>query len=410
MIAVSGVWYLAGRGLGSGARMIAFPARLEEATVLAALARADIDDAIGSSSALVPLSNFSRILAVTFQNATGRVLPGDPRQTPFLEELSLRFSVPGPDDTPWTVIYLTAPSRTRDVVIARVLTGLSPDWAWDVTGRAVRAVGGSGYLWIIVLPLLWALWLIIHNPRRDRLQRLLLVVSSIPLLLGARPGGSLLFIVLTAALTLAIRYVLSGAASRLAFFLWPYVIATIVVLAYEPASVPFFVVSIAFSIGAAYLSPRLERLADRKRLHATPAFRNLTMNGVHQYARRINRVLVLPVVIMSIIMILAPARRDPEIADAPLFMIEHSAAREHHDANALFEEHLAFQQALTYGRLGDFTLENTSYTPVYRYKEEEGRMMRAEETADAISDWSASAFKAAIKVLSVEGPDSITRL
>jgi hypothetical protein len=98
---------------------------------------------------------------------------------------------------------------------------------------------------------------------------------------------------------------------------------------------------------------------------------------------------------------------DSALADAPRFRIERAAAREHVAANALFEEHSAFQRAITYGRLGDFSLENTSYTPVYRYREEAGRMMRFDDAEDPPGDWSVATFKAAIKVLSDEGPGSI---
>jgi len=401
LIAVTGFSCLTGRGTSSSARMIAFPADIQESSVLAALALVDIDDVVGSSSALVPLSNFSRIIAVTFQNARQRVLPGDPRSTPFLDELKLRFSVPGPDDAPWTVIYIPGPSRSRDEATARVLTSLSPEWAWDDTGST------AGSRWFMLPSLLWALWLVARNPRRDRFQRVLWVISFSPMLLGANTGGLLLYIVLTAASTVASRYMLSGSALRLPSMLWPYIIVTIALLMYEPESLWRIAVSIVLSVSATYLKPRLERFASRKRLHVTPAFRTITMSGVHDYARRIIRVQAVPVVVIIIMTIVVPARVGSELEDAPPFRIKRNVVRVHHDVDTLFEEHLAFQRAITYGRLGDFSLENTSYAPAYRYKEEDGRMVRTDDSGESPGDWPPATFKVAIRVLSDDAPGSI---
>lgn len=381
--------------------MIAFPAEVQESSVLAALARVNIDDAIGASSALVPLSNFSRIIAVTYQNASQRALPGDPRRTPFLDELGRRFSVSGPDDAPWTVIYLPGPSRNRDESAARALTGLSPDWAWDEAGRA-----GSSR-WFLLPPLLWAVWLVFRNPRRERFQRVAWVLSFLPLLIGARPGGSLLFMALTAGGTLATRYAHSGVVTRLPFMVFPLVGAVIVALMYEPASLPFFIVSIALAGISAYLRPMFERLVNRKRMHGPPEFSNLTIQAVQDFTRRIARVLAIPVSLTMLITAFAPASEAAALADAPRFRIERASMREREAGHTLYEDHLAFQRAITYGRLGDFSLEDTSYVPAYRYREEDGRMRRTDDAADSMSDWPASTFKAAVKVLSYDGPGAI---
>jgi len=369
--------------------------------VLAALALVNIDDAVGASSALMPLSNFSRIVAVTFQNATQRVLPGDPRRTPFFDELKLRFSVPGPDNTTWTVVYLPEPSRARDEAAARALTSLSPSWAWDGS----ESPGGSR--WLLLPPFVWAVWLIVSNPRRDRLRRALWVVSLMPLLLCSSSGATMLFIVLSASLAVVSQYIVSGAASRLPFVLWPHAITSIAFLIFEPDSIPYLVVSIALATVAAYLRPRIERITSRRRLHALPSFRNLTMNGVHQYTREINRALLLPIASIVVLVVFLPSRAGSGIADEPRFRIERAAPREHYSAGALFEEHLAYQRAITYGRLGDFSLEDSSYIPVYRYREEDGRMRRTEDSGDPVSDWPSATFKAAIMVLSDRRPVSI---
>jgi len=93
--------------------------------------------------------------------------------------------------------------------------------------------------------------------------------------------------------------------------------------------------------------------------------------------------------------------------DAPRFIIDRAVSQERQAASDLFEEHLAFQRAITYGRLGDFSLENTTYTPAYRYKEEEGRMVRSGDSGNSPGELPIAAFKAAMKVLSDEGPGSI---
>jgi len=400
-IAVVGTLYLADRGVVSGTRMIAFPGEVPESTVLAALAHADVDDAASTSTVLVPLSDFSRIITVPLQNADKRALQGDPRRTPFLDELTLRFSVKGPDDIDWNVLYLPGSSRTRDEAVARELAALGQNWAWD----AAEPAGSSR--WLVLPSLAWAVWLITGNPRRDRLRRVLWVVSCLPLLLAPDPGASVLFVVCTAGLVVASRYVLSGATSRLAYILWPHMIACVALLALKPGFIPFFGASIVLAGTAAYLRPRLERLAIRRWLHARPEFRNLTMSGIHEYASRITRGVLIPVAVTVIMTMVLPSRTGSEIEGAPRFRIERAAGQGHQSADSLFEEHLAFQRAITYGRIGDFSLENTTYVPVYRYREDGGRMQRFEDPGDSPNDWPAATFKAAIMVLSIEGPASI---
>lgn len=381
--------------------MIAFPADLQESSVLSALDLVHIDDVVGATSVRVPISNFSQIVAVSFQNAMQRVLPDDPRRTPFMDQLQLRFSMRGPDETPWTVMYIPEPSRTRDAVTARVLTGLSNDWAWDGT----ESTGSSR--WLLLPSLIWSIWLVTRNSRSERLERLLWVIACLPMLYGAGPGSSILFIVLTGAGTLASRFVHSGGGSRLPFMLWPYSLATIALLLYEPDSLLKMAVSIVLALVTARLKPRIEQLARRRRLHMPPEFRNLTMIGVQGYARRLNQVVLVTVAVIITMTALVPAREGVPVAYAPRFTIERSVGREHPSPNALYEEHIGFQRAITYGRLGDFSLGNTSYDLAYRYREEGGRMMRMTDTQETMSDWPASSFRAAMKVLLEDKPGLI---
>jgi len=409
LAAAAGLIGLERRDARSGFRIVSFPGSVDEASVLGALAGVGVDDAVASSTALVPLSDFVRVSAVPFRDANLRAPPGDPRRTPLLDELERRFSVTGPDGEPWRVIYLPNPSRARDEAAATALSGLGTPWAWDLS----PARGGT-FLWLPASA--WAIWLVARKPRRGRLGRAILSLSWLPLLPGTTLTRGLLFIALEAATMTADRAI--GAPSdtprearaarlRAARLLWPYAVAVAALVAIDPASLAYVAASILLLCGLAYLRPRILRAIRRRSTHEPPAFRSLTEAGALSNARGIARVLPLPVAALFAVYAFMPAAGAGNAPESDAFLVERGQRRSGDYAESLIARQLDYQYAITFGRIGDVAWGDGSYAPVYRYREEDGRMRLTEAPGEDRTEWPRGTFDGAKAALAFPGPVSI---
>lgn len=399
LAAAAGLVGLGRRDAGGGVRIVSFPAALDEASVVAALSAVGIDDAVGSTTALVPLSDFVRVSAVPFQGANLRAPPGDPRRTPLLDELERRFSVPGPDGEPWRVLYLPKPSRARDEAAAKAFSGLGTPWAWDLQpGEG----GGKAFLWLPASA--WAIWLVVRKPRRGsrrgRLGRAILALSWLPLLPGATPARALLFIALEAATMTADR-------AFKARLLWPYAVAVAALAAMEPVSLAYLAASIPLLGGLIYLRPRILRRIARRSLHEPPAFKSLTEAGSRANAREILRALPLAVAALLVVYALIPAGSRENAPVGAAYFLERGQGRRGDEAESLLSRQLDYQYAITFGRVGDVTWGDDSYDPVYRYREEDGRMRLADAPGDDRIDWPRGTFEGAKAALAFPEPVSV---
>ncbi|PKL23020.1 MAG: hypothetical protein CVV47_17005 [Spirochaetae bacterium HGW-Spirochaetae-3] len=408
VVAIAAAASLVGLGrqnAGSG-RLVSLPATVDEASVIGALAKVGIGDAVGSSTALVPLSDFSRVVAIAFQGANLRAPRGDPRRTPLLDELERRFTVTGPDGAPWRVLYVPDPTRARDAAAAAALDGLGTPWAWDLP--PVR--GNGSFLWLPASA--WAIWLVARKPRRGRLGRAVIALSWLPLLPGATLARGLLFVVLEAATMTADRALGSASGSRtsrsrVAISLWPYALAVTALAAIEPVSLAYIAASIPFLWVLACLRPGILRRVRRGSMHEPPAFKSLTSAGVLANARGIAGALPLPIAAMLAVFLLVPARGGGVTTGRDPFRIERGRRHSSDYAESLLKSQLDYQYAITFGRIGDVAWGEGSYKPVYRYREEDGRMRLTEEPDEARSDWPPGTFDAAKAALTFYMPVSI---
>lgn len=104
------------------------------------------------SSQTVHLSDFVSTRRVSLAQAQKRLVPGDPRNTPWLEGLTGYFRIQD-GELSWSILYIPAAAGSR---ASRALSrALSPE-AWNPPGRTRR--GGPGLSWIpgIVLCGYWA--------------------------------------------------------------------------------------------------------------------------------------------------------------------------------------------------------------------------------------------------------------
>jgi hypothetical protein len=391
-------WTISGQVAQSDSMILAFPSSVQEEIVIQSLARVGIDRVAGATNTLVPLSDFSQVALVPFLNANSRVREGDPRQTPFLDELRSSFSIAGADKQAWSCIYMKLRGETQSIAAAGAIEALTSTWAWNLQDEK----RGAALLW---LPgLVWLLWLVAGKPKRARFCRAIIALAWLPLLFGATIGSALLFIILLAASLEAHAYRAAGRASFALRTLWLYALASIVIVVFDHASIPLLALSLGLYVMAYRYGPRLVLLAGRRRLHAAPAFIALTASAPQGYARDIRRTLVVPLAAVLLLSILVPGKTRLPIN--PPYRIVQGVPKGSGWARELLASHIAFQEAITFGRIGDADREDGLYVPAYRYREEDGRMRRYDDTSRS-EEWPSDVFTSVIDVLSEAKPMSI---
>ncbi|PKL07959.1 MAG: hypothetical protein CVV51_11435 [Spirochaetae bacterium HGW-Spirochaetae-7] len=360
---------LTGCGAGHGdVRLVAFPAAAGEQRVLDALSSKGVVDAIGSSNAVVPLSDYSAIVMVPFGNAEQRSSGGDPRRTPLIDELERRFNVAGPGGTTWQVVHISGSSPGKDKAVKDALDSLAVEWAWDAPARR----SGSKYLWLPAV--FWAAWLVSRKPRLNRAGRSMLAIAWLPVLLASSPLSAILVVVLEAATATAYPLFRSGSLSRLVPALWPYAAAVLGIACLEPGLLSYLAASAALMCGFGYLLPHVERLSLRRWLHEPPRFKPLTGAGLSAASSVTRRAALVPAAAILIVAVAFPGLPSSRDGAAEPMMIETGARSGSPGASAIMDEHLAYQYALTFGRLGEAAWGDRSFSSAYRYSEESGRL------------------------------------
>jgi len=400
-------------------RAVAIAPEADERSALAALSAHGIDDALAASRVTVPFSDFSRVSNVPLDGALRRSRDSDPRRTPFLDELASRFTAIGPDGSAWTVIYLPGPTPERDEAAARSLSSLGAAWAWDARSGA----RSSPILWIPAAA--FALWLVVMRPRRGWPARLVAALASSPLLAPGALGASTLFVALTAAFAVAQRAAACAPSrgpdrSRAIFkAIWPYGLAAAVplsaVVASERQSLPYLAASAALSALSSLLYPRLAKALASRRLHEAPRFVALTGSRTTRASRAVAKAALAPALAMAVLQPFTSTGtyRSGDASFGPAYALSRAqrGADDGTDAETLLAEHLAYQEALTYGRIGDAAWGRSRYDPAYRYAERDGRMIRspAEDPSSPppSGEAYAEAYAEAIAALRERGPSSI---
>ena len=390
-------------------RLVAFPSTESEARVLDALSAVGAGDAIGASTAFVPLSDFSAVVTVPFDNASRRSSGVDPRRTPLIDELERRFTVAGPGGIPWRVVHIPGSTPGKDRVVASALDTLGIDWAWDAPERR----SGSKHLWLPVI--VWAAWLVSRKPRIGRFGRAVLSVAWLPVLAAASPLAASLVVVLEAATAIAYQLLSSGSSSILVSSLWPYAVAVFAVVCLEPTLLWYLAASTAMLGALACLLPRVERLSSRRWLHKPPRFRPLTGSGLAVASTAIRRAALAPLATILIVAVAFPGNAPDRDGPGGRLLLETGSRGRTSIAAAMMNEHLAYQYALTFGRLGDAAWGSRSFSSAFRYREEAGRLsIRDPDDVDldglaVLEDKMAGSFDAALLVLADRQPLQVTK-
>ena len=267
----------------------------------------------------------------------------------------------------------------------------------------------------------FALWLVLRKPRRGALARLVVALAFSPLLMPGAMCASTLFVALAAGFAVA-NGVAAGAPARgrdrsLAILkeTWPYGLAVAAsvaaIVALERSSLPYFAVSVILAALCFLVYPKLAKAISSRRLHEAPRFVVLTRSRTTAHSRAVAKAMVAPVLAMLALYPFS-STRDPRSGDSPLgpnyaLTRIQGGVEAGADAETLLAEHLAYQEALTYGRIGDAAWGQSYYDPAYRYADEGGRMVRAPGEGPSSASSPGQAYAEALAALRERGPSSI---
>lgn len=413
-----------------GAELVAFAVPSESLSkARIAYERAGIQ-AISSTSALVLISDFSKIVSVPVAEALGRVGPGDPRRTPLLDELAERFFLSGPEGAPWVLLYTDSDDA---VAMAEALEAASLRWASSRPVRTERRERPSQAplpkRYALLLASLWALWLLARRDREDdglgprkpvdarceaswraglpfsatrriRLSalwrsrrpflRLLALGAASPFLAMVDPTGAMLFIVASGLYSLVDGQRLEGASRRArARALWPYLVAAVALGVYgvivEPVALGFAAASIAVRALALRAYPRLMA---RSPTRVPPRFVPIAPRFSRRRGRRLYLEALVPLAALAVVGLglggtAFSARSRPTSGGAGLGLRLVDVGSSRGAAASVLREHVEFQEALTYGRLGEARLGATGYTPAVRFLDDNGTMSLDARTTES---------------------------
>ena len=150
-------------------------------------------------------------------------------------------------------------------------------------------------------------------------------------------------------------------------------------------------------------------------LHKPPRFRPLTGSGLSAASTAIRRAALAPLAAILAVAVAFPGQLSNRDGSTDPLLLETGSRGGISSATAMMNEHLAYQYALTFGRLGDAAWGSRSFSSAYRYREKDGRLsIRDPDDGDkdglaALEDRLSGSFRAVFLVLADRKPLRITK-
>jgi hypothetical protein len=176
---------------------------------------------------------------------------------------------------------------------------------------------------------------------------------------------------------MASSYIAGGMTGPLAARLAPIGFSAIALVVLDTGILPKLGMASGFFLLSLVLAPRIKSFSMRKWLHEPPVFKPLTRRGAALGFRSVMMSAVFPSVAIMILSLAMPAEYQNDTGRGTGLSIERGIAEAKPDEKNLVASHLAFQRALTYGRLGEAAWGESKYSDAYRYESVDGRIRRA---------------------------------
>jgi hypothetical protein len=266
-------------------------------------------------------------------------------------------------------------------VIREVFTRIDSDWAWD----AKPAPPGLRFLWVIWL--VWILLLLAVRPVKDRLFHGLLIAAWLPFAFIHTLVAAAIMIVgqgISAILGMSIlasgrRHPMDKSGKRRLFAnLAPFLLSMSFLISLDARMLfPLAVSVLVLFMLTIYRDP-VSGILEKGRMHQKPPFRVILDETLRVQAVRLGIWAVVPLFIMMILVFFFPLHvgyhedyhlvfsTDPLQGSTPL------------DSASLIRSHIAYQEAITWGRLGEASWMTDSYTRPFRFEVVDNRIVRGE--------------------------------
>jgi hypothetical protein len=353
-----------------GSSLVAYPAIVSEHVVVESLHAVGYEAVIGASTLHIPLSDFSRLIDIPVRNALARAPVGDPRRTPLMDHLESRFQLRGPDNEVWNALYVREDKVSAQKGLDAAMEALGIVYAIDVS----ISVNKAGYLWLPVS--VWLTWIVFRKPRGYTLKRILQVIPWLPLLFTPTAESALLVLILGLACTMAGAYLSGDMVGLLAIRLAPMVFSAIALMVLDVSTLPKLGISAGLVLLLQSQAVRIESVSWRKWMHKPPVFKTLTRQGADLSFKPLFVSAIFPALGILVALLAMPSENRNESLHDSDFTIARAGMEGKPDQKFLVASHLAFQRALTYGRLGEAAWGESSYSEAYRYENVDGRIRR----------------------------------
>lgn len=335
---------------------IAVPAGIYGPELRNALLHAGAGPLLHEDDIFLPLSNFASMELATVPAIRRRLIEGDPRSTPLLEVLGGYFRVPSPDGNDmWDIVHIG--NETDPETLSAVMGQLGTPWA-------VHGLQEHRFNWFSLLPP--GIWLVVVLAKLRKTHPGVCIATAItmlPLLAVGSPVAALAAVCLSGIVVVAgvlgKFFWLSGVARMVV----PSGVTVVFAAAVQTEMVPLLGLSVLAGAAALRFLPLLERLGHAWWTHQPPAFVALTPEIPRRKVRTVLPGAMLPVAAAVVVMAVQPAGmtgNDRQLA--PFILSVEKPRYSAESVTAMYERHERYQEAITWGRLGEADWENGSYT------------------------------------------------
>lgn len=352
----------------------------------------------------VRLSDFSRVETVPLGQALARAGLGDPRRTPLLDALASRFVAQGPQGRLWRVMYADRPTNQA---LGRFIEAL------EAAGVEYAATSKGGGSLLAALPAAaFAAFAAYRKRRTDLIVALAFAAAAAPPIASLTPAGALAGIAIVASAAIAVAPFSGFKLGRRLAYGFPAAALAAGALAWSPSIAPSLVMSASLLGLAASAKPGALRA--RLGLREPPGFVAISASTAAKELKRISAIAgAACLAVVAAASVGGGSSETSALRHDGEYRIEFAGGGLD-DAAAMVEAHAAYQDAITYGRLGDAAWGSSGFSPAYRYTESGGRLVRGEPDRSKPEGgnsgaWTAEDTRRTVRLLGGPKPARITK-
>jgi hypothetical protein len=358
---------------------IAFPPDLPPMELEEIFRNHGIDGMMHENNLMIPLTDFAGLKHLPLSEFSRRVQSGDPRHTPLSSVLVSSFTAAVAGES-WRIWYVPASSPKVYKAVQDSFMETGGKWAWD----AQLPLPAFRFLWVVWLA--WIAWLLITRQVKDSLYHVVLILAWLPLAFYQSLSSAALMVVgqgLSASLGIyaqAIgrrRSLTSGHIYRLSGFLAPFPVSMLCLVMIDTKLLLPAVFSGVLTILALWHRDSVLNLLGKKRLHPAPPFRLILQDAIPVKIGYLGLWTMVPLALILLVPLIVPFKNVEHATYRIVFPKAEEQWPVSLDYSGLIASHVIYQEALTWGRLGEASWQSESYSRPYRFHIQDERIVRA---------------------------------